>query len=62
MMDLKNPLTVYFNSCYLPDILHSGSMFIQHICGDRSFTSLLEPSHSPHIVSIVPINVRTLGT
>jgi hypothetical protein len=57
MADLQNSLTAYFNSCHLPDVLHSGTMFIQHICGDGSLTRPLEPLQSPHIISIVSINV-----
>jgi hypothetical protein len=59
LTNLQNPLTAYFNSCHLTDVLHNRTMFIQHTCGDGSLTRPLESSHSPQDISIVPINVQT---
>jgi hypothetical protein len=45
MTNLPNFLIAYFKSCHLRDILHSETLFIQHICG----MSLLQDHLNHHI-------------
>jgi hypothetical protein len=62
MTDLQNPINCIFE--FIPFVRYitwRKSVYSTHMW-DGSLRRPLEPSHSPHIISIVPINVQTSGS